>query len=119
MKEIDWINTFIQQSSSVMTLWNVYIVVVLGIIGFIVQKGDSVSIKDMKIIIGAFILFALSNGIPLYQAQDTLFQIHEKMANKEMFTAHPAWVVALVQLTFDAIVLVFLCIRSNKALQHE
>ena len=75
MKEVDWINTFIQQSSSVMTFWNVYIVVVLGIVGFIIQKGDSVSIKDMRIIIGAFALFALSNGIPLYQAQDTLVQM--------------------------------------------
>ena len=116
MKEVDWINTFIQQSSSVMTLWNVYIVVVLGMIGFIVQKGDAVSTKDMKIIIGAFVLFALSNGMPLYQAQDTLVQIHEKIINKEMFTTFPAWAVSLVQLVFDAIVLVFLYIRHNKAL---
>lgn len=115
MKPHEWASLFIEQSSSVMTLWNVYIVVVLGLVGFIIQKGDSIRKKDIYIFMGSFFCFALSNGIPLYQAQLTLIDIHEKLSDKAIFTVTSAEVVLSIHILFDAIVLWFLYARLNSS----
>lgn len=108
MSEDQWISAFIQQASNVMLYWNVYIVVVLGIVGFVIQKGDGLSVKDRWIFVVAFVLFAFSNAIPMYSAQESLLLIHENIQNSEVFSASDPVIVLSAHVVFDVLLVVFL-----------
>ncbi len=104
-----WIPIFISQSQAVMTYWNVFIVVVAAIIGFIIQRGALLSEKEKYLFIVGFVVFAISNGVPLFQAQETLVGVHGKISgtDKQMFIARNENLVIAVHVLFD-LLLVFL-----------
>ena len=106
----EWISIFIQQSESVMTLWNVYIVVVAAIIGFVIQRGVEFKPKERNIFVFSFVLFSMSNGYPLYRAQDTLAIIFEKLPSEsqDIFSVTCPELVLTVYFIFSVIVLSFL-----------
>ena len=108
MREQDWIALFNGQSGSLMTFWTVYVVVVGLLVGFVVQKENLGNVKWL--LVGAFILFALANGLPMVKAQVTLKAIHGQLPKEvqEMFTIWPPYVVTLVHLVMDVIVALFL-----------
>jgi hypothetical protein len=121
MSDQHWIPIFIQQSSSVMILWNVYIVVVVGVIGFVLQKGAALSKSDRYTLIIVFLIFALSNGWPLYEAQSTLFQIWSCISFlvQPMFHATEPLIVSCVHALFDIFVIVFLYTWPNKQIHKD
>ncbi len=56
----------------------------------------------------AFILFAVSNAIPMYTSQESLVLIHEEIQRKEIFSSSHPLKVLFVPLVFDAILVAFL-----------
>lgn len=109
----DWIALFNEQSGSMMTFWTVYVVVVGLVVGFVAQKETLGSVRWL--LAGAFILFALANGFPMFRAQATLKAIHGQLPCevREMFTIWPPCVVALVHLVMDVLVALFI-VRWDK-----
>lgn len=108
MSEKDWIELFVDQSDSVMTLWTVYVAVVALIIGFVAQKENLDGIRG--ILVATMALFAVVNGVPLVRTQMTLVEIHDRLScdSRHIFSATPVWAVALVHVVMDAIVVLFL-----------
>jgi uncharacterized protein with PQ loop repeat len=98
-----------------MVLWNVYIIVIIGILGFIVQKAESIKKKDIWLFMGAFTVFAFSNGVPLFHAQKALVEIHKNLPAGNMFSTNDPWIVVGVHAIFDFMVLWYLWFKANKA----
>jgi hypothetical protein len=113
--KIDWYSIFIQQSSSVMTFWNVYIAVVIGLLGFVIQKGSSITPKDKAVFMVAFALFALSNLYPMYDAQSSLVQIYANLPSGSVFSEPHTCPLVIVHILFDIIILMFLYSRQTKS----
>lgn len=108
MTDQDWIALFNEHSSSVTMLWTVYVLVVALVVGFVAQKKN---LDDVKwFLIGAFLLFAFANLLPMVRAQETLVAIHRHLPS-EARAVIPVWsacAVALVHLVMDCIVVLFL-----------
>ena len=114
MTDQHWIPIFLQQSQAVMTFWNVYIIVTLGAVGFLIQRGAAITKNERILSICAFVLFALSNGIPLYEAQEALVQIKGKLENGKIFSADNACLVISVHVVFDLIIVGLLAVWPFK-----
>ena len=114
MKNQDWIALFNGQSGTVMTFWSVYVLVVGLVVGFVVQKERLDEFKWL--LVAAFLLFALTNGYPMYLAQETLQSIHAKLPceAREMFKIWAPWQVASVHIVLDALVVIFLFQRGKR-----
>lgn len=111
MNEQHWIPIFIQQSESVMTLWTAFIIVNIGVVGFVIQRGAAFTLQERILFVGAFILFAIANGIPLYEAQQTLVEIKQALAeikpkipSSVEFRAHNPKAVIAIHILFDLII---------------
>ena len=94
--EIDWYSIYIQQSNSVMTFWNVYIVVSVGMVGFVIQKGEAITSKDRNVFVFGFVLFAVSNLYPMFEAQSDLLKVYKKLPDEALFSEPPIWPLVVV-----------------------
>ena len=70
--------------------------------------------------LGAFLLFACTNVIPMFRAQATLKALHGQLPGeaRDMFKIWSPWVVAVVHLVMDAFVALFVIIRDKWFLGH-
>lgn len=90
-------------------------------IGFVIQRGASFTKNEKLIFVIGFVVFALSNGVPLYQAQASLRSIHDKLSfgSQVMFTATPREGVILVHVVFDLAIVLLVSkwpfVKPNKA----
>jgi len=108
MTDMHWIPIYIQQNQSVMIFWNVYIVVTLGILGFVVQRGASLTRNERLLLVSAFVVFSLSNLIPLYQAQHALVQIYSQLKVKNIFSENSVCPAVITHVIFDIVVIIVL-----------
>lgn len=108
MNDADWMKLFVEHSSSVMTFWHVYVLVVTVLVGFVTQIEELDSIRYFLVI--AFAFFALTNLYPMYQAQVTLEKIREKMSDEagEIFQVSSALMISVVHVILDVFVIWFL-----------
>ena len=114
MNTADWHSLYVQQSASVMTFWNVYLVVVFGLIGFVIQKAGQLTKTDKIIFMVGFGLFASSNLVPLYYAQVDLINIYQQLPKDTVFKQPGLAGVVASHLVFDIIILGFLYLRPIK-----
>jgi len=108
MKEADWMKLFMEQSSLSMTFWNVYVLVVGLLVGFVTQINNLEGLRYF--LVTGFVFFALINWYPMYQAQISLVKIHKRMSktSRNMFRVLPACIVAAVHFVLDVFVIGFL-----------
>ena len=103
-----WIELYLGHSDSVMTLWTVYVLVVALVIGFVAQQPKLGAVRWLLAV--AFPLFALANGVPLFQTQTALADILARLPSetREILRVSSPCHVALVHAVMDVIVVVFL-----------
>lgn len=93
-----------------MTFWNVYVLVVGLLVGFVTQIDNLEGLRYL--LVAGFVFFALINWYPMYQAQITLVKIHERMpdTSRNMFRVLPACIVSAVHFVLDVFVIVFVVV---------
>lgn len=105
---LEWHSLFIQQTNAVMTLWNVYIVVVFALVGFIAQKGDTLKRRDKVVCISGFIVFAAANCYSLSIAQDAAINIYQQIKVKPAIFTEPTIWPPLLQALFSIVIVIFI-----------
>ena len=104
-----WLKLYFEQIDAQMTLWNVYVVVVALVVGFVAQK-EYLEGTVKWLLLVAFTLFAFANGYPLYETQYGLNEIHCRLSFdvRDIFRVSPTgWVVG-VHIAMDAVVIVLI-----------
>ena len=103
-----WIDLYLGHSDSVMTLWTVYVLVVALIVGFVAQQSNLGAVRRLLVV--AFLLFAVANGVPLYLTQTTLADIHTRLPDetRDILRVSAPCLVALLHAVMDVIVVAFL-----------
>lgn len=110
-----WVEIFISQSSNSMIFWNIYIVVALGVIGYIAKEHNQIQKKTKKLIAGVWVIFSISNIVPLYQNLDSLSKIYEKLGiYSDLFTKIEPQVGLYCHIFFDVCIFIFILIWGNK-----
>ncbi|WP_375750029.1 hypothetical protein [Vibrio sp. HN007] len=105
----DWIPIFISQSNIVMIYWNIYIVVAVGIIGYVAQRAEKLTTDQRKLFVLAWFLFVISNLPKLYEAQSSLYDIHKQLDLYAcMFSASHPYVTTATHLLFDILITYFI-----------
>ena len=115
MNDDNWYSLLVNQANAVTTLWNIYIAVILGLLAFMAQKGDSIKRNDIFVLMGAFFIFAISNVVPLYHAQVALVAIHSKLPDDDIYWVSSTCVVVGLHVIFDVLVLSYFGIKAGKA----
>lgn len=111
-----WVEIFISQSSNSMIFWNIYIVVALGVIGYIAKEHNQIQKNTKRLIAGVWVIFSISNMVPLYQNLDSLSKIYEKLGiYSDLFTKIEPQVGLGCHIFFDISIFIFILIWGNKA----
>ena len=113
--KIDWVQAFIDQSNSTMIYWNIYIVIALGIIGFLIQSGAKINSEGKKYLLISWIIFALSNLIPLSFSQNTLIKIFKNLGEvQNVFSVTPLIYVVICHTIFDILISIIILRWKSK-----
>jgi len=116
MKLSEWVNVYHSQASTTMTFWNVYIIVALGIIGYLDQSENTLNMTRKIYLAIAWGLFSIANFIPLYNSQTALIKIHNHLDNlKDIFSVVPIEGVMGCHVIFDFIIIIVI-LRWNRVL---
>lgn len=108
MNEERWIELYLGHSDYVMTLWTVYVLVLTLVVGFVARQPRLGAVRGLLVV--AFLLFAIGNGVPLFRTQTTLVDIHARLPDEtlEILRVSSPCHGALIHAVIDVIVLVFL-----------
>jgi hypothetical protein len=128
----DWLPIVFERSNAAETLWNMQIVVILGLIAFLAGAGKAVAHKPMKLLlIVGFLVMVAFNLCALVDVTRQRHALFEFLTTTPDFASSsnvlkllkpiyvpPEWQVKLLHLTMDAIVVLFIwCYPAGRLLE--
>lgn len=107
MSEYELISLFKSKNQSISSMWSLYVVVSLGVFGFVLQKKGLDGLYEKALVTAALIAFFVSSLVPMYLSVRSLHWLSSQI-NLEVFVATSPYLVAGVHIFFDSLILLFI-----------
>jgi len=117
MKEHELISLFIAKNQSISNMWGLYAVIILGVLGFLIQKNNTLLVKEKIVLTVVMIVIFISNALPIYFSARSLQWLSNQI-DKDVFLAINPEIVISLHILFDILFIVFLW-NSNKLLNGQ
>lgn len=101
------ISLFISKNQNISSIWSLYVVVSLGVLGFVLQKKGLDGLYEKVLVTAALIAFFVSKLVPMYLSVRSLHWLSSQI-NLEVFVATNPYLVAGVHMFFDSLILLFI-----------
>ncbi len=103
MNQDQLIGLFISQNQTISGIWSLYVVVVLGMVGFIFQRGGLNDIYEKLV----FVVFSVFSATPIYLSTKSLFWLSTQIGLDVFKALEPIYTIFLHGF-FDIIVVLFI-----------